>query len=472
MKVHTASTIFRRLALGLATLTFSLSVVAMPKPMSDEQASNLVERTYQYVAMYNVNNKFAMDADLPMNTGGWNKSKVTTELFDHRVQAIARPNNDTLYGAAMLDLRDEPVILTLPAFDSKYVSLMATGYDHYVNIPLSTLHGDFSAPITVMFYSARTGGVPAQLPAGVDQKFEMTGDFVSAVLRVMPHANEPTRLKGIQTAMQSVSVKTLAEYQGGKAKTTDVQFPPYGDTDTAVYADNFAEVMQFVVNHTTFDPDLEDDVRALSALAEAGIVPGQEQAAESKYRIDNQQLARLATEFAHSQRQIMVEADPEVMASHIPLMFQPKGQTRLETVQLVSVVGPIGQPFQEAAYMPVITTDGEPMNAQYDYVLRMTREQLPPVLAFWSVTLYDLESGFFIPNPHRKYSVGENAGYQLNAEGGIDIYISAEKPEGVPAENWLPINPGDQPLDMVMRLYNPELAALSGWKPQPLGKLN
>jgi hypothetical protein len=444
----------------------------MPKPMSDEQANNLVERTYQYVAMYNVNNKFAMDPDLPVNTGGWNKSAVNTELFDHRVQAIARPNNDTLYGAAMLDLRDEPVILTLPAFDSEYVSLMATGYDHYVNIPLSTLHGDFSAPITVMFYSARTGGVPAQLPVGVDQRFEMTGDFVSAVLRVMPHANEPTRLKGIQTAMQSVSVKTLAEYQGGKAKTTDVQFPPYGETDTAVYADNFAEVMQFVVNHTTFDPEMEDDVRVLAALAEVGIVLGQEQVAEGEYRIDKQQLARLAAEFARSQQQIMLSDDPEARTVHTLLMFQPKGQTQLETVQLVSVVGPIGQPVQEAAYMPVMVTDGEPMNAQYDYVLSMTQEQLPPVLAFWSITLYDLENGFFIPNPHRKYSVGENAGYQLNAEGGIDIYISAEKPEGVPAANWLPINRGDQPLDLMMRLYNPDLAVLPGWTPQPLEKLN
>jgi hypothetical protein len=217
---------------------------------------------------------------------------------------------------------------------------------------------------------------------------------------------------------------------------------------------------------------MEDDVRVLAALAEVGIVPGQEQVAEGEYRIDNQQLARLAAEFARSQQQVMLDADSEVMAAHAPLMFQPKGQTRLETVQLVSVLGPIGQPVQEAAYRPVITSDGEPMNAQYDYVLRMTREQLPPVLAFWSVTLHDLENGFFIPNPHRKYSVGENAGYQLNAEGGIDIYISAEKPQGVPAENWLPVNRADQQLDLLMRLYNPDLEVLPGWTAQPLEKLN
>jgi hypothetical protein len=50
-----------------------------------------------------------------------------TELKDHTMHEIARPNNDTLYIICMLDLRKDPVILEMPAFDSKYVSLMVTG---------------------------------------------------------------------------------------------------------------------------------------------------------------------------------------------------------------------------------------------------------------------------------------------------------------------------------------------------------
>ena len=79
------------------------------------------------------------------------------------------------------------------------------------------------------------------------------------------------------------------------------------------------------------------------------------------------------------------------------------------------------------------------MNAMHDYVIRMTRDELPPANAFWSLTLYDLDQGFFIPNDRKKYSVGENGGMELDGDGGIAIYVAAEKPEGVPDANWLPI---------------------------------
>ncbi len=105
------------------------------------------------------------------------------------------------------------------------------------------------------------------------------------------------------------------------------------------------------------------------------------------------------------------------------------------------------------------------MNAMHDYVIRMSKAQMPPAKAFWSITLYDTENGFFIPNDRKKYSVGLNAGMKPDPEGGIDIYIAAERPEGVPLENWLPINRKDQDLDAIMRLYVPDLNALKNWKP-------
>ena len=64
----------------------------------------------------------------------------------------------------------------------------------------------------------------------------------------------------------------------------------------------------------------------------------------------------------------------------------------------------------------------------------MTKADMPPALAFWSLTLYDAKEGFFIPNKEKKYSVGENAGMKLNASGGIEVYVAAKQPKGVPAE--------------------------------------
>ena len=60
--------------------------------LSDEQVENIVRRSYPYVALYNVNNKFALDTSSPMNTGGWNKTLANTTLADHTLQTIARPN--------------------------------------------------------------------------------------------------------------------------------------------------------------------------------------------------------------------------------------------------------------------------------------------------------------------------------------------------------------------------------------------
>jgi len=182
--------------------------------LSDAQVEDIVRSSYQYVAMYNVNNKIAMDPANPLGTGGWNRVKANTALADHTLKAIARPNNDTLYGGATLDLREEPVILEAPAFDSKYVSLMVTGYDHYVNIPMSTRLGDFSEPSRILFYTERTPGYAGEAIEGVDKIAEVSGDFVSAVYRIMPHANEPERLQRNIDAMQNIKVLTLSELTG------------------------------------------------------------------------------------------------------------------------------------------------------------------------------------------------------------------------------------------------------------------
>ena len=238
------------LALFLVTGISAAVTVKENIVLTDAQIENIIRHTYQYVAMYNVNNKFAL------KQGGWNTVDPDTTLKDHTMRDIARPNNDTLYIGCMLDLRKDPVILDIPVFDSKYVSLMVTGYDHYVNVPLSVTKGDFQKPEKVMFYTARTIGYDGSSVKGVDRVFEMTGDFVSAVFRIMPHATDKTRFDKIIEQMQSVKLVTLSEFQGKPAKEiNDVTFPDVGKNDLDVYENNFLEVMQFVVNHTTFEPD-------------------------------------------------------------------------------------------------------------------------------------------------------------------------------------------------------------------------
>jgi hypothetical protein len=424
---------------------------------------DIVRRSYQYVAMYNVNNKFAMDPTNPLNPGGWNRVKANTTLADHTLKAIARPNNDTLFIVAMLDLRKEPVILEAPAFDSKYVSLMVTGYDHYVNIPMSTRLGDFSEPSRILFYTERTPGFAGEAVEGVDKIAEMSGDFVSAVYRVMPHANEPEQLQRNLDAMQNVKVMTLSEFRSGTAAETGdaPEFPAFGQTDFDVFENNLLEVMQFVFNHTTFDANDEIDQKALDAYEPLGVVPGRVFDASKVAAIDGARFRDAAERVAA--RKLAALGDTEYAASFINDLFQPKGEMASLPMLAQSIVGPIGQPRTEALYPPIASADGTPLNAMNDYVIRMAQDELPPATAFWSATLYDTENGFFLPNDRKKYSVGENSGMKLDVDGGIAIYLAAEKPEGVPAENWLPIARGDYGIDVIMRLYAPDLERYKTW---------
>ena len=152
---------------------------------------------------------------------------MDTELKDHTLKLIARPNNDSLYITCMLDLRKEPVILDMPAFDSKYVSLMVTGYDHYVNIPMSTRQGDFTKPEKMLFFTERTEGYEkGEQVEGIDRYLRGHRGFLSAVFRVMPHANEPERFERIKEQMQSVELLTLSELRGGSpSRSTTSTFP-------------------------------------------------------------------------------------------------------------------------------------------------------------------------------------------------------------------------------------------------------
>jgi hypothetical protein len=456
---------FSKMLIAAAAAAFCVTASASALELTDEDVDNLVKRSYQYVAMYNVNNKSAL------KQGRWNACDADTALKDHTMQDIARPNNDTLYIACMLDLRNDPVVLEMPAFDSDYVSLMVTGYDHYVNVPMASRLGDFDKPEKVLFYTARTEGYKGEPVDGVDRIFESTGDFTSAILRIMPHAKDQERFKRITGQMEQVKLVTLSEFRGGAATPVDeTELPAVGESDADVFENNLLEVMQFVFNHTTFDPNDELDNAILAAYEPLGVVPGHPYDPAKVAKIDGSQIRKASERI--SAEELARITDKEFAKKELFDKFLTKGNMTLELLLFQSVGGPIGLPAVEAVYPSVITSDGKPLNANNDYVIRMAADEMPPTEVFWSITLYDLNNGFFIPNDHKKYSVGENAGMKLDEKGGIEVYIAAEKPEGVPEENWLPITRKDEDMSVVLRVYVPDLEKMKTWQAPKAEKLS
>ncbi len=437
--------------------------------LSDPEIEDIVKRSYQYVAMYNVNQKMAL-AEAGLTTHGYNKGMRNTNLLDHTARFIARPNNDVMYQLAMLDLTQDAIILEMPAVDSKYVSMMATGYDHYVNIPMSTGAGDFQKPTKILFYTKRTKGYDGAAIEGIDKIAEMTGDYISVVLRIMPHANDPERFARIVEQINAMKGISLSEYLGKPAPAApETSFPPYGKTDADIFENNLLEVMQFVFNHTTFDPNFDLDKAVLADYARLGVEPGKEYDPATAVKLDGKKFSDVSIRIRDEE--LARWNKPEEMKDLLYTLFLPKGSAGLQSLLTPSVVGPIGQPAKEALYPAVITADGTPMNAMNDYAIHIAKEDMPPAKGFWSFTLYDAANGFFIPNDQKKYSVGENSGMKLNDEGGIDIYIAEKQPKGVPAENWLPINREDLEINMILRIYAPDLEAMKTWKAPVAEKL-
>jgi hypothetical protein len=124
------------------------------------------------------------------------------------------------------------------------------------------------------------------------------------------------------------------------------------------------------------------------------------------------------------------------------------------------------------AIYPQSLTDaaGHPLMAGVSYVLHFDKSELPPVDAFWSVTMYDGD-GFPIANPIKRYAIGDRDPLKYNDDGSLDIYIQLENPGKDKDANWLPA-PKSGELNITMRLYSPGIKALYGrWNPPVISKV-
>ena len=147
--------------------------------------------------------------------------------------------------------------------------------------------------------------------------------------------------------------------------------------------------MQFVFNHTTFDPQDELDQELLAAYEPLGVVPGQPFDPDKVAKIDGAKFRKVSEQvFAE---EMAKTTDEEFSKKELFGKFKPKGQMPLDLLVFQSVLGPIGLPATEAVYPAVAATDGKPLNAMNDYVIRMSADELPPTDVFWSLTLYDLQ---------------------------------------------------------------------------------
>jgi len=141
---------------------------------------------------------------------------------------------------------------------------------------------------------------------------------------------------------------------------------------------------------------------------------------------------------------------------------------------LGAVWGIYGNSQEEAIYPTyTVDADGQKLDAADGrYTLSFAPGQLPPVKAFWSLTLYEMPASYLYPNPLDRYLLNSPMLplFNKDADGGITFYIQPESPGAETEANWLPAPKG--PFKLVMRLYGPKAEALNGtWTVPPLVKV-
>src|SRR5262249_3156508 len=131
---------------------------------------------------------------------------------------------------------------------------------------------------------------------------------------------------------------------------------------------------------------------------------------------------------------------------------------------VVGMVGLGANQAEDAIYpLNVGDADGRQLDGDHDYVLHFAADELPPVAAFWSVTMYD-DAGFQAPNVLNRFAIGDRDDLTYSNDGSLDLYLQHESPGPELESNWLPAPRG--PLGVTMRLYAPTAEALDGrWNP-------
>lgn len=390
----------------------------------------------------------------------WNRLNHLRSFPDHTFRRVVRPNVDTIYSTIWLDLKAEPVVISLPDSGGRYVVMPI--HDAWTNVFASI--------------GSRTTGTGAQtvLVAGPDWQGDVPDgmnmvrsptNMAWAIARMMSTGGAD--IAAVNAYQDAMSVQTLSSFVAGEPA------PPALDPS---FANNSGNPKQAVL-----DLGAKDFFNRLSALMVDN--PPAEADAEVVARMQSGFGFAVGLEFPTSSRSFrqkrasskaieMAQKRLLEVAARLPKnegfwAGMPGGArlgsygTRYPVRAYVALAG-LGANIAEDAMYPNTRQDasGAPLTTDKNYVLHLSADQIPPVNAFWSLTAYNDE--FYLPeNPINRFSVGSRDDLVFNEDGSLDIYIQRDAPTGVPQANWLPA-PSEGGIALNMRLYWPSDRALSG----------
>ena len=400
---------------------------------------------------------------VPLNTLG---GKPRT--LDHTFREVITPNADTPYSMAGLDLRAEPLLLSVPAVTDRFYHFQLEdlwGHNvHYVGVR-ATGTGPGA-------YLLAGPGWDGETPAGVDATLQFETDVVFVIGRTQLLG--PDDVETLGRIMAVYDLRPLSAHTGQPA-------PPSQPFTWPAWNDEASRDERFIGYANALlplcRPFNDEDAPHLERFARIGIGAGQPFDA-----------AALDEDTRGAIRAGVAEARAAIEAKVGSIGRKANGWTMTEVFgdrtwyggdhlfrAAGAMIGWGGNDVSEALYpMAREDADGQPLHGDHRYRIRMT--DLPPVRAFWSITMYDTSydglAGYLVENPIGRYLVNSTTeGLVRGEDGSLTIHVQHDEPttsEG--RANWLPAPDG--PFYLAMRLYLPEPAAFDGsWAPPSIHRV-
>jgi len=419
------------------------------------------------VMNYAVMNEFAVDSK-----GSQFKAPFNQLLSMHRVAtpedtAVVTPNSDTPYTTLWMDLRAEPMVLSVPAVPKEryYTVQLIDGNTYNFGYIGSRATGSDAGDYMVVGPDWK-----GQAPAGIKKVFSSTTPFAFAAYRTqLFNAADMPNVEKVQAGYVAQPLSAYLK-QPAPPAAPKIDFLP---ATTAGIKANFFEYLSAALQFVPESPE-DKDIRA--KLASIGIGPGK--TFEFKdLSMEHKAAVGLGMKAGDEKVEKWLAGGMKVVNGwSIGSFFGDRAFYKGDWLMRAGAAkgGIYGNDSIEAAY-PITRVDdkGETLDgSKHDYTLTFPAGQLPPVNAFWSVTMYDGKSQLLIKNPINRYLLNSPMLPQMkkNADGSLTLYIQKDSPGADKEANWLPA-PNDT-IYLVMRLYWPKTEAPSilppgegTWKP-------
>jgi hypothetical protein len=447
------------------------SAHAEPSAAELNEIKSIAEEGFIYglpiVMNYAVMNEYAVNRKSGQFKAPFNHIKNEARVFTYKDTAIVTPNSDTPYSLAWLDLRAEPIVLSVPAVDkARYYSVMLEDGNTFIyGYVGSRATGNDAGDYMVVGPEWK-----GDTPAGIKKVFRSSTQFSLVAYRTQLF--NPADMPNVKKVQAGYKVQTLSAYlkQPPPPAAPKIRFPKI---DAKLAKTRFFDYLAFSLQFAPPGPE-EEAIRA--KLAKIGVVAGKPVAHHKLPRKVREAVASGMKAGEAKIKQYLATAAKVENGWKVTSLFGDRAYFDGDWLKRAAgaMAGIYGNEAVEAAY-PLATTlaDGTLLDgAKHRYTLTFAAGQFPPVNAFWSVTMYDGKTQLLIKNPINRYLINSPMlpGLKKNPDGSLTLHLQRKSPGKDKESNWLPAPNG--PIYLVMRLYWPKTEPPSilpigegSWKP-------